>query len=149
MCRTLRPFPVKWLISDAPDTGRLPVLFENTPTPSLVDASRLDRPRFVPVAERARTAGAGHCCSLFVRLVRGGLWHHITQDDEDAAHWRLKRYFYRDFEQRQPVGRPEPPPRIELSDDARFAAALLRVLRERMYRADPFHVVMREFPEFA
>ena len=28
-----------------------------------------------------------------MRLIRGELWHHITQDDEDAAYWRLKRYF--------------------------------------------------------
>ncbi len=35
-----------------------------------------------------------------------------------------------------------------LSEDARFAAAILRALSQQDYRGEPFHVVMQEFPEW-
>lgn len=133
---------------DLSNTDRLLRLFEAAQHEGLVTGSESDRLRFVAVAERARTVGTRNPCGLFVRLVRGELWHHITQDDEDAAHRRLKQYFYGDFEKRGPVEHPKPPPRVELSEDARFAVAVQRALQGRGYRADPFHVVMREFPEW-
>ena len=49
------------------------------------DVQRADRLRFVAAAEHARAIGTTNPCGLFVRLVRGGLWSFVTQDDEDAA----------------------------------------------------------------
>ena len=71
-----------------------------------------------------------------------------TRTPPIAAHRRLKRYFYGDFEKRPPLEHPEPLPQVELSEDARFAAAVQRALQQQGYRGDPYHVVMREFPEW-
>ena len=133
---------------DLSDTGRLVALFETARHEGLVSGSESDRLRFVAVAERARTVGTRNPCGLFVRLVRGELWHHITQDDEDAAQRRLKQYFYGDFEKREPAESPKPPLRVELSNDGRFAAAVQRAVSQGAYCGDPFHLVMREFPEW-
>ena len=63
---------------DLSDTDRLLALFEAAQHEGLVTGSESDRLRFVDVAERARTVGTRNPCGLFVRLVRGELWHHIT-----------------------------------------------------------------------
>jgi hypothetical protein len=65
---------------------------------------------FVATAETALVRGTRDPCGLFVRLVRGGLWHRITQGDKDAVHRRLKGCCFGDFEKRQPVERRIPPP---------------------------------------
>ena len=42
----------------------------------------------------------------------------------------------------------KPPPRVELSDDARFVGAVTQAVSDQGYRGEPFHAVMREFPEW-
>src|SRR5205823_1676166 len=105
---------------DLTDTGRLLELYGQAVGVGLVTSSECDRLRFVAAAEHARVIGTRNPCGLFVRLVRGGLWHFATQDDETAASVRLKRHLYGMFPgpraERESAGvRPRP----ELSDDAR------------------------------
>ena len=103
---------------------------------------------FVAAAERAVVRGTRNPCGLFRRLVERKLWHHITQGDKDAAHERLKRHFYGDMRKREPSPRPVAPPRVELSQDARFAVTVTQALSQQGYRGEPFHAVRREFPEW-
>ena len=70
---------------DLRDTGRLLDLYDQAVARGWVTASERDRLRFVAAAEHARVIGTRNPCGLFVRLVRGGLWHFVTQDDEEAA----------------------------------------------------------------
>lgn len=135
-------------LADLNETSRTLELFENAVGRGSVDASEHSRLMFVAAAERAVLRGTRNPCGLFRRLVEQKLWHHITQGDEDAAYKRLKRHFYGDLRKREPVARPKNPPRIELSEDARFAVAVTRALKQQGYRGETFHAVMREFPEW-
>lgn len=65
---------------DLKDTGRLLELYGQAVGFGLVTASECDRLRFVAAAEHARIIGTRNPCGLFVRLVRGGLWHFATHD---------------------------------------------------------------------
>jgi len=58
------------------------------------NASEHSRLVFVGVAEKALMRGTRNPCGLFRRLVERKLRHHITQDDEDSAHRRLKEHLY-------------------------------------------------------
>lgn len=80
--------------SDLSDDDRLLRLFDDAQCEGVITGSEADRLRFVSAAERARTVGTRNPCGLFVHLVRGKLWHFITQDDEDAGNRRLKRYLH-------------------------------------------------------
>ena len=77
-------------------------------------------------AEHARIIGTRNPCGLFVRLVRGGLLHFATYDDETAASVRLRRHLYgsappeRSAEQGMAMSGRVP----ELSDDARLVQAV-------------------------
>ena len=79
---------------DLKDTGRLLELYDQAVDEGLVTASEWDRLRFVAAAEHARIIGTRNPCGLFVRLVRGGLLHFATHDDETAASVRLRRHLY-------------------------------------------------------
>ena len=63
---------------DLRDTGRLLDLYEQAVGLGLAAASECGRLRFVAAAEHARVIGTKNPCGLFVRLVRGGLWHFAT-----------------------------------------------------------------------
>ncbi len=113
-----------------------------------IDASEHSRLMFLAAAERAVMRGTRNPCGLFRRLLERKLCHHITQGDEDAAHERLKRHFYGDLRKREPIVKQKSPPRVELSEDARFVSAAQRAITQQGYRGDPFHLVTREFPEW-
>jgi len=136
-------------VIDLKEVSRTLRLFEDAVARGLVDASEHSRLMFVAAAERALVKGTRNPCGLFRRLVERRLWHHITQGDEDAAYERLKRHFYGDRRQREPVRRVVAPPRVELSEDARFVATVTRALSQQGYRGEPFHAVRREFPEWS
>ena len=91
---------------DLIDVGRTLRLFDQAVARKLVGTSEADRLGFLAVAEHARVVGTINPGGLFARLVRRGLWHFATLDDEDAARRRLHRHLH---------GRPEPttppPPR--------------------------------------
>ena len=81
------------IAEDLRDTGRLLELYNQAVGLGLVTASKCDRLRFVAAAEHARVIGTRQPVpDLFVRLVRGGLWHFATHDDETAASMRLRQH---------------------------------------------------------
>jgi hypothetical protein len=131
---------------DLSDTGRLLDLYAQAIDRKLAGPSEWGRLRFVAAAEHARAIGTKNPCGLFSRLVRGGLWHFATQDDETAASVRIRRHLQGDGPRRMEAK----PVRIEptLSDDA----LLVRAVRESAARAglkgDPFLLVRREQPEW-
>ena len=112
---------------DLADTGRLLELYEQAVGLGLVAASEWGRLRFVAAAEHARVIGTKNPCGLFVRLVRGGLWHFATYDDETTASVRLRRHLYGMRRRGGPRSRAAIRPRPELSDDARLVQAVREV----------------------
>jgi hypothetical protein len=135
---------------DLKDTGRLLDLYEQAVDLGLVRDSEHDRLRFMAAAEHARVIGTKNPCGLFARLVRGGLLHFVTYDDEVAASVRLRRHLY--------GAAPEsmPPPRMggvisrpELSDDAKLVQAVRAAAAKAGYRGDAFPLLKRQKPEWA
>jgi hypothetical protein len=132
---------------DLTDTGRLLELYEQAVAGGLSAASEWGRLRFVAAAEHARIIGTRNPCGLFVRLVRGGLLHFATGDDEQAASVRLRRHLYggESLGSRAvpgAVNRPEPGP--ELSADARLVGAVRAAAARAGYRGDAFPLLRRE-----
>ena len=138
------------LREDLDDTARLLELFDQATRAKLVDGGQHDRLRFVGAAEHARTIGSVNPPGLFSWLVRNRKWGYITDGDEDAANRRLKRHLYGDTNDRPKASlRPKlRNPFDELSDDARFAQTVQRVLPQRGLRGDPFSYLRRERPEW-
>jgi hypothetical protein len=132
---------------DFRDTGRLLDLYEQAVGLGLVTASECGRLRFVAVAEHAQIIGTKNPCGLFVRLVRGGLWHFATYDDETTASVRLRQHLHgiitRGAEQSPGLRQV-----TLLSDDARLVQALREVAVRSGLRGDPFPLLKREKPEW-
>lgn len=129
-------------LEDLKDTGRLLKLFEQAVALGLVSSSEADRLRFVAAAEHARAIGTRNPAGLFVRLVRGGIWTYLTQDDEDAASLRLKHHDFGDPWRSVPVsGRGGSSLRAALSEDARVVREIRASLRNAGYRGDPFYAL--------
>jgi hypothetical protein len=133
---------------DLRDTSRLLDLYEQAVDQGLAPPSEWGRLRFVAAAEHARIIGTKNPCGLFVRLVRGGLYHFATQDDEQAASVRLRKHLFgMPAEPRASVGvilRSEP----ALSADARLVAAVRAAAARARYRGDPFPLLKRQKPEW-
>jgi hypothetical protein len=134
---------------DLKDTGRLLDLYDQAVGDGLVTKSEHDRLRFVAAAEHARIIGTRNPCGLFVRLVRGGLMHFATHDDETAASARIRQHLY---------GSAPPERRAEqgmdfhrghkLSEDARLVQAVRAVAARAGYRGDAFALLKRQKPEW-
>jgi len=135
---------------DLDDTARILELFDQAVQAKLVDGGELDRLRFVGAAEHARSIGSVNPPGLFSWLVRKGKWCYVTDRDEDAANQRLKRHLYGDaYDRSKQPPRPKPrSPFEDLSEDARFAQSLQRVLPQRGLRGDPFGYLRRQRPEW-
>jgi hypothetical protein len=134
---------------DLKDTGRLLELYEQAVEQGLVTASEHDRLRFVAAAEHARGIGTRNPCGLLARLVRGGLLHFVTYDDEVAASARLRRHLHR--------GIPEvgPSPRVGIaaigpgfSEDAKLVQAVQAAAARAGYRGHAFPLLKRQKPEW-
>src|SRR5262249_24084758 len=134
------------------DTGRLLDLYDQAVGQGLVPASEWGRLRFVAAAEHARIIGTRNPCGLFVRLVRGGLFHFATQDDETSAGVRLRRHLY---------GAAPPGGRVDqegsavrsasgsgLSADGRLVQAVRAAVARAGYRGDAFPFLKRQQPEW-
>jgi hypothetical protein len=134
---------------DLKDTGRLLELYEQALGQGLVAPSEWDRLRFVAAAEHARIIGTRNPCGLFVRLVRGGLLHFTTCDDQEAASVRLRRHLYGPA-QEGPAGPGRSVTRSvpELSADARLVEAVRAAAARARYRGDPFPLLKRAQPEW-
>jgi hypothetical protein len=134
---------------DLKDTGRLLELYEQAVDAGLAPPSEWGRLRFVAAAEHARVIGTKNPCGLFVRLVRGGLYHFATGDDEQAASVRLRKHLYGPAREgsaqpERPVIRSEP----LLSADARLVEAVLAAATRARYRGDAFPLLKRAQPEW-
>jgi hypothetical protein len=134
---------------DLKDTGRLLGLYEQALDLGLVTDSEHDRLRFVAAAEHARIIGTRNPCGLFVRLVRGGLLHFVTYDDEVAASVRLRQHLHGGIPQARfsPGGNPVSA-RPALSDDARLVQAVRAAATKADYRGDAFPLLKRQKPEW-
>jgi hypothetical protein len=136
--------------ADLRDTGRLLTLHAEAVGLDLVGDSESGRLKFVAAAEHARVIGTRNPSGLFVRLVRGKLWHFLTQGDEDAARLRLKRHLFGEPRREEPAS---PPPRPvftvpTLSDDARMVQAVQNAANRAGFRGDAFYLLKRERPEW-
>ena len=135
---------------DLKDTGRLLELYEQAVELGLVTESEHDRLRFVAAAEHARIIGTRNPCGLFVRLVRGGLLHFVTYDDEVAASVRIRRHLYG-----EPAGEASGHGighaslgGCGTSDDARLVQAVRAAVARAGYRGDAFPLLKRQKPEW-
>jgi hypothetical protein len=133
---------------DLKDTGRLLDLYEQAVDQGLAPPSEWGRLRFVAAAEHARIIGTKNPCGLFVRLVRGGLYHFATGDDEQAASVRLRKHLF--GMPAEPRGHPGPILRSEpaLSADARLVEAVRAAAARVRYRGDAFPLLKRAQPEW-
>jgi hypothetical protein len=133
---------------DLKDTGRLLDLYEQAVDQGLAPPSEWGRLRFVAAAEHARIIGTKNPCGLFVRLVRGGLYHFATGDDEQAASVRLRKHLFGVPAAPQasvgPILRSEP----ALSADARLVEAVRAAAARARYRGDAFPLLKRAQPEW-
>lgn len=135
--------------ADLRDMGRLLELHREAVEAKLVTSSEVDRLRFVAAAEHARSIGKANPCGLFVHLVRGKLWHFLTQDDEDRANARLKAHFFggpRERETAKPMTAYREAP--SLSADARLVQAVRSAATKAGHRSDPFYLLRREKSEW-
>lgn len=74
---------------DLCSTAELRALFRGAVQAGLVRPCAADELRFFAAAERAITLGTANPGGFFATLVRRGLWHVISQRDEDAARRHL------------------------------------------------------------
>jgi hypothetical protein len=72
-------------------TSRVLALYEQATRAGWLTASEANRTNFVAAAARANRA-RGDSVRIFVAIVRRGLWHHITGEEEARAVAALKRY---------------------------------------------------------
>ena len=149
---------------DLEDAGRLLAIHAQAAAAGLVSDSEHGRLRVAAAAERARAVGTTNPCGMFVRLVRSGLWSHLTGRDEDAANARLKRHLHGPPPEPSPASPPspwalplplpgprppQPPPRPAppaLSGDAASVRAVLAAAARSGYRGDPFPLACRGRP---
>jgi len=76
--------------ADLSSVERLNVLFEEAASVGLLKKTSADRLRFFAAAARAARLGSRNPCGFFAAIVRRGLWHVISQTDEDRAIERLR-----------------------------------------------------------
>jgi hypothetical protein len=135
-------------VEDLRSTDRTLVLFEDATKLGLVKNSEGDRLKFVAAAERAITVGTKNQGGFFSRIVRANLWHHLTQDDEDAAQRRLKQHLFASSPPIKLKAMVASNPRPELSQDARMVVSMKRLVNEHKLRCDPFELLRRERPDW-
>jgi len=127
---------------DLKDTGRLLALHEQAVSRGLIGPSEADRLRFVAAAEHARAIGSVNPPGLFALLVRGRHWDYLTQDDEDVAGVRLKRYLFGTPKgEDRGVGLPVVVERPRFSPDAGLVREVLAATARAGHRGDPFGLV--------
>ena len=136
------------LPDDLRDTVRLLNLHDRAVGQELASLSGWDRRRFVAVVEHARIIGTRNPCGLFVRLVRGGLWHFATGDDEAAASVRLRRHLHGQTMARQVEPGAGCRRTSDLSADAQLVQAVRAVAAQQRLRGDPFPLLLHQKPDW-
>lgn len=87
-----RPTLTNVVPEDLRSTERTLELFRQAARDGLLPPGESSRLQFLAAAEHARARGSRNPCGLFAAIVRRGLWHVITQGDEDAAAKRAKEF---------------------------------------------------------
>lgn len=146
--REKRPDLRRMVYADLSTTWRLVTLFSQAVTRGLLSGSEHDRLTFVSLAEHAIAYGRD-AVRLFSWLLRHPrCWSFINIEDEEAARRRLIEHDRGDIWKREPEERPKVrPARVELSEDARFARAVIKLARENRVD-DEFHWLKRSYPEW-
>jgi len=103
-------------MEDLREPQRLDCLYREAVRSGIVRESPASRLQWFAAAEHATEAAERNPCGLFVAVYRRGLWHHITQAQEDLARMKLRKL---DFgEESRLLGKAwQPPP-----DYAKLAA---------------------------
>jgi hypothetical protein len=79
---------------DLRETGRLLVLYQQAVEQGLIGPSEAERLTFVALAQHVLLYRPDNAGGLFRKLLMSRSYQVITQDDEDAALQRLKRFLY-------------------------------------------------------
>ncbi len=87
----IKPCLANLTVEDLRDAGRLDRLYDEATAVGLMPRTVSARLKWFAAAERAIQAGNLNPCGFFVAMYRRGLWHHITQEQEDLARVKLKR----------------------------------------------------------
>lgn len=143
--------PPTWkhvVVEDLRDTARTLRLFDDAVEDGFVRRCEADRLKVVAAAERALRVADKNPCGFFVKLVRGKLWHHVNQDEEERARVRIRRHT---FERTPLVAVPfvfDARPSEQLSMDAKVVAAVKRTLARHRVDVDPFEALRGERPDW-
>jgi hypothetical protein len=72
--------------------SRTEELYRQAVARGLVEHSEYQVLNWIAAAVRAKTAPNGDPVRIFMGIVRRGLWHHVTQQQEERARRALARY---------------------------------------------------------
>lgn len=81
-------------LADLKKPQRLDRLFWEAVAAGIVRQTQAERLRWFAAAERAMALGTRNPCGFFAAMVRRGLWHHISNAQEDTARLKLRRLDY-------------------------------------------------------
>lgn len=87
----IKPCLANITLEDLRDAGRLDRLYDEATVAGLMPRTVSARLKWFAAAERAIQTGQRNPCGFFAAMYRRGLWHHITQEQEDLARVKLKR----------------------------------------------------------
>src|SRR5512135_2110373 len=136
---------------DLREPARLLELHAQAVAAGYVSPSEAGQLNFFAAANHARVIGSRNPPGLFARIVRSGLWHFCTQDDEDVARVELRSALYPERPEER-TARSEAPRAFTgggLSDDARFVRDITNVLRQRgIAESSAWRLVNRERSEW-
>jgi hypothetical protein len=82
------------LLQDLKDTGRLLDLYAQATQAEIMSGSEAERLTFVGLAQHVLACHPENVGGLFRQLLTRRCFHFVTQEDEDAAHQRLKQHLY-------------------------------------------------------
>jgi hypothetical protein len=82
------------MLADLREPQRLDVLFTDAVECGILKQSQANRLNWFSAAERALQHGTQNPCGFFATVVRHGLWHYISNAQEDIARIKLKQLDY-------------------------------------------------------
>ena len=85
--RNIRP-------DDLTDSTRLDALLSQAIANGAVTSSQAARLQWFGAAERAVEVATHNPCGFFAAIIRQGLWHHVSNEQEDAARRKLAKLDY-------------------------------------------------------
>lgn len=93
--RTAKRPSLRWVVqADLGDASRLASLHREAAAQGLCERGEAAMLRVFAAAAHSRRVGRANPCGLFATIVRNGLWHHASVEDEDRARrmaWTVTR----------------------------------------------------------